>query len=54
MTAERVKHIEPSKTVELTARIAELKRQGEKVIGLNVGSRILSLRPISVQRQIRR
>lgn len=37
MTAERVKHIEPSKTVELTARIAELKRQGEKVIGLNVG-----------------
>lgn len=37
MTAERVKNIEPSKTVELTTRITELKRKGEKIISLNVG-----------------
>lgn len=33
----RLNHIEPSKTVELTAKIARLREEGKHIIGLNVG-----------------
>ncbi|CBW27471.1 aspartate aminotransferase [Halobacteriovorax marinus SJ] len=35
--SNRVKSIEPSKSISLSAKIAELKEQGEDIIGLNVG-----------------
>ncbi|WP_417335541.1 pyridoxal phosphate-dependent aminotransferase [Halobacteriovorax marinus] len=35
--SNRVKSIEPSKSISLSAKIAELKKQGEDIIGLNVG-----------------
>ena len=35
--SERLEHIEPSKTVELTTKIARLREAGEHIIGLNVG-----------------
>lgn len=37
MISERVQRIRPSKTVELTSRVAELKQQGKSVISFNVG-----------------
>lgn len=35
--SERLNHIEPSKTVELTTKIARLREEGQHIIGLNVG-----------------
>lgn len=37
MLSERVKNMKPSATLELTARVAELKRNGVNVISFNVG-----------------
>ena len=37
MISERVQRIRPSKTVEITSRVAELKQQGRGLIGFNVG-----------------
>ncbi len=37
MISERVQRIRPSKTVELTSRVAELKQQGKSLISFNVG-----------------
>ncbi len=37
MISERVQRIRPSKTVEITSRVAELKQQGRSLIGFNVG-----------------
>lgn len=35
--SERLNHIEPSKTVELTTKIARLREEGQHIIGLNIG-----------------
>ena len=35
--SNRVNSIEPSKSISLSAKIAELKELGEDIIGLNVG-----------------
>ena len=37
MISKRIQEVEPSRTVELTNRIAAMKREGIPVIGLNVG-----------------
>lgn len=37
MTSNRVHRIQPSRTVEMTSRVAELKREGKNVIRFNVG-----------------
>lgn len=37
MISERVQRIRPSKTIEITNRVAELKQEGRKLIGFNVG-----------------
>lgn len=37
MISERVQRIRPSKTVEITSRVAELKQQGRSLISFNVG-----------------
>ena len=37
MISRRAQNIVPSATTEFSARIAELRRKGEKIIGLNVG-----------------
>ncbi len=37
MISKRVQRIQPSKTVEMTSRVAELQRQGREVLRFNVG-----------------
>lgn len=37
MLSERAKNIAPSATIEISARIADLKRQGTEIISLNIG-----------------
>lgn len=37
MISQRAKNIVPSATVEFSARLADMRRKGEKIIGLNVG-----------------
>ena len=37
MISKRIQEVEPSRTVELTNRIAAMRREGIPVIGLNVG-----------------
>ena len=37
MLSERTKHISPAATIELSAKIAELKLHGEEIISLNIG-----------------
>lgn len=37
MTAKRVQEIEPSKTVEITNRVAGLEKEGKKILRFNVG-----------------